>query len=131
MTDRFKVLVVDDNEVNRRVATLFLEKLGYATDAAEGGAECLDLHGRNRYDVIFLDVQMPGLDGLETARRLRDGAEAGHRPWIVGLSAATEEGETCREAGMDDYLTKPLRKEALEGAFFTFRNSSRRAWPGL
>ena len=129
MIDRFKVLVVDDNEVNRRVAVLFLEKLGYAPDAAEGGAGCLDLHGRNRYDVIFLDVQMPGLDGLETTRRLRDGAAAGHRPWIVGLSAATEEGEACRTAGMDDYLTKPLRKEALEGAFLTFQNSRGRTAP--
>ncbi len=126
MTDPYKVLVVDDNEVNRRVAVLFLEKLGHAADIADGGAACLNLHGKKKYDVIFLDVQMPEMDGLETARRLRDGAEPGGRhTWIVGVSAHSEaeEAARCRDAGMDLYLTKPLRKEALEGAFAAFRDS--------
>ena len=115
-----KILVAEDNAVNQRVLGHMLKKLGHDAEFVGNGLDCVDALRRQPRDVIFMDVQMPGIDGMETTRRIRalpDGT--GARPWIVALTADAlpEDRQNCFAAGMDDYLSKPLREEALRGAF--------------
>ncbi|WP_412060536.1 ATP-binding protein [Rubrivirga sp. IMCC45206] len=104
-----RVLLVEDHEVNRRVARGLLARLGVAPDIAEDGAQALDALAVVDYDLVFMDVQMPVLDGLEATRRLR--ARAGHQPRVVALTANAfaEDATRCTAAGMDSFLTKPVR----------------------
>jgi CheY-like chemotaxis protein len=105
--------VADDNPVNLTVTTRMLARLGYRADTAVDGHEALAALARKRYDVILMDVQMPELDGLEATRRIRAGS--GRQPWIVALTASALEDDrrACIAAGMDDYLEKPIRREAV------------------
>ncbi|MCO5167276.1 MAG: PAS domain S-box protein [Planctomycetes bacterium] len=107
------ILVVDDNAVNLRVAVRLLERLGYRADVAASGLEALAALQRQPYDLVLLDVQMPGLDGLEVARRVR--ALGGPRPRLVALTADVLHGdrERCLAAGMDDFMGKPVRVDQL------------------
>ena len=111
------VLVVEDNEPNRRVIRLMLEELGVEPDDAACGQDAVDAAARRDYDVILMDVQMPDLDGLEATRRIRASGRA-HRPTIIALTANVFESDEarCRAAGMDAYLQKPLRLDALSDA---------------
>jgi CheY-like chemotaxis protein len=115
-TDSPRVLVVDDNPVNRKVGRLMLEKLGCRVDTAASGEEALALRGRNDYALILLDLRMPGLDGLETAARLR-GLERGRevRIPIVAMTASAhdDERERCLAAGMDDFVRKPVPRDEM------------------
>jgi signal transduction histidine kinase/CheY-like chemotaxis protein len=108
-----RVLLVDDHPVNREVALAFLRKLGVAADSAPDGLIALDLVEQTPYDIVFMDYMMPGIDGLETTRRLR--ARSGPQPVVVALSARVEDAhrQACRDVGMQDYITKPLRLEHL------------------
>ncbi len=113
----FRVLVVDDNAVNQRVAARMVEKLGGRADVAADGLEALDALHRIRYDLVLMDCHMPEMDGLAATReyRRREG-QAGRPPMpIVALTAAAMESdrEGCLAAGMTDYLTKPVRLDAL------------------
>ncbi|MCO5167275.1 MAG: ATP-binding protein [Planctomycetes bacterium] len=112
-----KVLVAEDNVVNQQVILRLLGRLGYAADVVGDGREVLDALSRRRYDVVLMDVQMPGMDGLEAARRITRAAPDG-RPWLVALTAGAMHGdrERCLEAGMDDYVSKPVRIEELQAA---------------
>jgi CheY-like chemotaxis protein/HPt (histidine-containing phosphotransfer) domain-containing protein len=113
-----RVLVVEDNFVNQKVAQRHVEKLGHQADVAENGAQALDLLALQRYDVIFMDCQMPVLDGYETTRRIR----AGHvpnldpaLPVIAFTAFATEsDRQKCFAAGMDDLVAKPVRFEDVQ-----------------
>jgi signal transduction histidine kinase/ligand-binding sensor domain-containing protein/ActR/RegA family two-component response regulator len=112
-----RILVAEDNTVNQKVALLMLERLGYRADMAADGFEALAALRRQSYDVVLMDVQMPGMDGLEAARRIRvEWSE--HRPYIVAVTAHALLGdrEACLAAGMDDYLSKPLRIEDMRAA---------------
>jgi signal transduction histidine kinase/ActR/RegA family two-component response regulator len=116
---RSRALVVEDNLVNQRVATALLKRLGFETDAAANGQEAINFVQTNHrgYDVILMDCQMPIMDGYETTRCIREWEKSngqGGTP-IIALTADTLPGtETnCREAGMNDYLSKPVRKEGL------------------
>jgi signal transduction histidine kinase/ligand-binding sensor domain-containing protein/DNA-binding NarL/FixJ family response regulator len=113
-----RILVAEDNVVNQKVALLLLQRLGYAADLAADGEETLAALRRQRYDVILMDVQMPGMDGLETTRRIRDEWPAAERPRIIAVTANAlrEDRETCLSAGMDDYLSKPVLLEDLRAA---------------
>jgi len=107
-----RVLVVDDDPVNRLVATAQIRELGYAADGADGGEAALALLARQPYDAVLLDCEMPDLDGYETCRRLRQREEEeGRRLPVIALSAhiGAAERESCLAAGMDDHLGKPLR----------------------
>lgn len=116
-----KILVVDDLEMNLRVATSLLQRLGYSAEAALGGEIALQKAEQTPFDVIFMDVLMPGIDGLETTRRIRalPSASGPARPWIVALTAdAMEENRRrCLASGMNDFLTKPLRLKDMESCF--------------
>lgn len=113
-----RILIVEDNAINRRLAMHLVERFGYATEQAEDGQIALDLCEKQTFDVILLDCRMPNMDGYEFARifREREVAERpGHRTPIVALTANALVGdkELCFAAGMDAYLTKPLKKPAL------------------
>jgi CheY-like chemotaxis protein len=108
-----KVLVVDDNAMNRELAAFILRDLGVKYSLATGGEEALSLLMRESFDVILMDYQMPGMDGKETTKRIRE--ELKLETPIVALSAYAQEQEkqNCLEAGMDAYLTKPVKEEEL------------------
>jgi len=111
------VLLVEDNEPNRRVIRLMLNELGLEPDEAAGGYEAIEATARRHYDIILMDLQMPDLDGLEATRRIR-AQEQSHRATIIALTATVFESDDarCRAAGMDGYLQKPLNLDALSGA---------------
>ena len=111
------MLLVEDNESNRHVVALMLDELGLHADQAAGGYEAIDRAGRRRYDVILMDVQMPDIDGLEAARRIRAHEHDRHAT-IIALTANVLESDEarCRAAGMDGYLQKPLTLETLSFA---------------
>ena len=114
---RPRVLLVEDNEVNQRVAARMLERLGCAVDVAANGSEALEAIERTPYRVVFMDCQMPGIDGYEAVRLLRQ-SELGQsrRVPVVALTANVMPGDEqrCREAGMDGYLAKPIRLGDLQ-----------------
>ncbi len=111
------VLVAEDDASNRAVVRLLLGRLGVKADLASDGREALAATDHRAYDVIFLDLQMPGLDGFEVAKRLRQRPPRGGRPRIVALTANAfaEDRERCREVGMDGYLAKPVDLRSLSG----------------
>jgi CheY-like chemotaxis protein len=110
-----RILVAEDNVVNQVVILRSLERLGYRAELAANGLEVLDAMGDGPYAAVLMDCQMPEMDGYEATEtwRLREGP--GRRTPIVALTASAMEGdrERCLAAGMDDYLTKPVRLEAL------------------
>ena len=114
------VLVVEDNEPNRRVIRLMLNELGLSPDEAANGCEAIEAAARRPYDVILMDLQMPDVDGLEATRRIR-ALEHAHRATIVALTANVFESDVarCMAAGMDAYLQKPLKLDALGDALST------------
>jgi two-component system sensor histidine kinase/response regulator len=117
--NRARILVAEDNEVNQTVAVRLLERLGYRVEVAANGREAIDAHAHWKFDAILMDSQMPELDGLEATRRIRRAEEAKgiHTP-IIAMTANVMQGdrEKCLEAGMDDYVSKPIRREELEAA---------------
>jgi CheY-like chemotaxis protein len=124
-----RVLVVDDNVVNQRVARRFLERLGCRVEVAEDGAQAVAAHASKTYNLILMDMQMPVMDGLEATRRIR-ASEAGEtRTPIVALTADAMTGtlDRCLSAGMDDYLTKPLDVARLQGMLDVFMTTTREA----
>ncbi len=108
-----RVLVVDDNAVNRLVAQRLLGLSGCEIDVASDGHAAMEVLARKDFDVVLLDVHMPELDGLEVTRRIR--ASPGAQPRIIGVSASADSDDvrSCREAGMNDFLAKPVTRERL------------------
>ena len=111
-----RVLLAEDNPVNKKVALRLLERLGYKAEAVTGGAEAVQVVSAQRVDLVFMDVQMPGMDGLEATRRIRADLPAERQPVIVALTANAIAGdaEMCRAAGMDDYVSKPVTPEDIQ-----------------
>ena len=123
-----RILLAEDNAVNQKVALHMLSRLGYRADVAANGLEVLDALQRIPYDIVLMDVQMPEMDGLEATRRIRAEAVPGKpSPWIIALTANAMEGDAqhCLEAGMDDYLGKPIKKQSLEAALLHARTRLR------
>jgi signal transduction histidine kinase/DNA-binding response OmpR family regulator len=113
-----RILIAEDNLVNQKVVVRMLERLGYHADVVANGLEALDAVHRQVYDVVLMDVQMPEMDGLEASRRINRDFDAAARPRLVALTANvfTSDQETCKDAGMDDFLAKPLDLERLRTA---------------
>jgi CheY-like chemotaxis protein len=119
-----RVLIAEDNAVNRFIATAQLGKLGYAVDSASNGLEALEAFGRIPYDIILMDCQMPELDGYEATRRLRE--QPGHQPYIIAMTANAMQGdrELCLAAGMDNYISKPVRIAELKAVLDEAKSES-------
>ena len=110
-----RLIVTDDNPVNRKVAVSMLKLLGYQAAAASDARDLLGKLESTPYDVVFMDVQMPEMDGLEATRRIRTGIASDRQPRIVAMTAAAfpEDRQRCLDAGMDDYISKPASIEEL------------------
>ena len=120
--DRFagrpvRVLVAEDNVVNQKVAGLMLRRLGLRPDFAANGHEAVEMFGMAPYDLIFMDCQMPQMDGYEAAREIRSRQVPGRRVAIIAMTAEAMAGsrESCLAAGMDDYIAKPVKPGDLLG----------------
>jgi signal transduction histidine kinase len=105
-----RVVVAEDNAVSRKVALTFLKRLGYEAESVGNGVELLQRLSQSVFDVVVMDVQMPEMDGLEAARRIRRDLPSLRQPHIVAMTAAAfpEDRARCLEAGMDDYVSKPV-----------------------
>jgi CheY-like chemotaxis protein len=110
-----RVLAAEDNVVNQRVVLMLLKKLGVNADLAADGAQAIAAVMENRYDLVLMDVEMPGVDGLAATREIRSRVPVDRQPVIFGLSAHATTGyrDLCLGAGMNGYLTKPLELEKL------------------
>lgn len=130
LSDRFaelfplKILIAEDNPVNQKLANLLLRKLGYEPEIASNGLEAVEMHQKNHYDLILMDVQMPEMDGLEATRTIRNWK--GVQPTIIAMTANAmqEDRELCLEAGMNDYISKPFKTEILKEALSNTAKSS-------
>nr|WP_279385381.1 GAF domain-containing protein [Ruegeria denitrificans] len=113
-----RILLAEDNLVNQKLALRLLEQMGYRADLASNGVEAVESVNRQTYDVVFMDVQMPEMDGLEASRRINRAFPGGDRPRIIAMTANAMQGdrEMCLDAGMDDYITKPIRVPVLTEA---------------
>ena len=113
-----RLLLADDNPINQKVGMSVLQKLGYRADLAGNGVEVLRALEQKAYDVLFLDVQMPEMDGLEAARQICQRWPEGKRPRIIAMTgnALIGDREKCLQAGMDDYISKPIRVGDLQSA---------------
>ena len=113
--NKTRVLIAEDNVVNQKLALRQLQQLGYRADLASNGIEAIECIERQPYDLVLMDVQMPEMDGLEASRRITRRWPAHERPRIVAMTANAMHGdrEECMAAGMDDYVTKPIRVEQL------------------
>ena len=112
---RGRVLVVEDDSVNRQVIELFLKKMRVSPKFAYDGESAVKLAAAETFDVILMDCQLPGIDGIETTRRIRRKLEGGRPLKIIALTANANRSirDACLAAGMDDFLTKPVRLEYL------------------
>jgi len=110
-----RILLAEDNVVNQKLALRILQQMGYRADLASNGIEAVESVGRQTYDVVLMDVQMPEMDGLEAARQITAKRAPHKRPRIIAMTANAMQGdrEMCLAAGMDDYLTKPIRVDQL------------------
>jgi CheY-like chemotaxis protein/HPt (histidine-containing phosphotransfer) domain-containing protein len=114
-----RILLAEDNPINQKLAIVLLQKAGYSVDAVENGLDALEKVQANQYSVVLMDVQMPELDGLEATQRIRElERSTGRHIPIIAMTAHAMQGdrERCLDAGMDDYVTKPLEPKVLFNA---------------
>jgi two-component system, sensor histidine kinase and response regulator len=111
-----KILVVDDDALNQRMMKLLLTREGYQVDLASNGLEAFEAIKLHQYDIVFMDLQMPVMDGIEASRRIREWENGGRHTFIVALTASylPEEGHVLFEAGIDNYISKPFELEHIQ-----------------
>jgi CheY-like chemotaxis protein len=110
------ILIAEDNPINLRFITRLFEQMGYRPDSAANGLEVLDALSRQHYDVVLMDIQMPEMDGYEATRRIRADFPAEAQPFIIAVTANAmdEDRNMSIEAGMDEFLSKPIRVEMIQ-----------------
>jgi two-component system sensor histidine kinase/response regulator len=115
-TSQPKILVVDDDLLNQRMMQVLLKREGYQVDLASNGLEAFDAIKFHKYDIVFMDLQMPVMDGIEASRRIREWENGGRHTFIVALTASylPEEGHILFEAGIDNYISKPFELEHVQ-----------------
>jgi two-component system sensor histidine kinase/response regulator len=122
-----RILLAEDNAINQKLAVVLLQKAGYSVDAVDTGAQALEKVQTNQYSVVLMDVQMPDMDGLEATHLIRElEKNTGHHVPIIAMTAHAMQGdrERCLEAGMDDYVTKPLQPKVLFSALDRWTQAS-------
>lgn len=122
--EEIRILLVEDNEVNRKLVRRMLSSLGYRTEVAENGSVALEMCAQESFDLVLMDLQMPEMDGFETTQMLR---ERGSDAWIVALTAhvLAEDRERCITTGMDDFLSKPVRTADIVACLSRFAQRRR------
>ncbi len=121
-----KILIVEDNILNQKITQLMLKKLGYESDIIENGQECLTVLANSNpareYEIIFMDVQMPVMDGITATKRIRENRASPNKPWIIAFTAdaLAEEQKACMDAGMNDFISKPVRIKEVSRAIATY-----------
>ena len=115
-THQLKILVADDDALNQRLMKVLLTNEGYQVDVASNGLEAFDAIKYGQFDIVFMDLRMPVMDGIEASQRIREWEEGGRHTYIVALTASylPEEGQVLFEAGMDNYISKPFQLEHLQ-----------------
>lgn len=110
------LLLVEDVEIAQKIASMALENLGFTVDVAASGETALDMFQQNQYDFIFMDIGLPGMDGLDTTRAIRQIEQPGMHVPIVALTANydTSHKPMCLDSGMDEFLSKPLTKDKAQ-----------------
>lgn len=115
-THPLKILVVDDDELNRRMMHILLTREGHDVVLASNGMDALDIVKYKKFDIVFMDLQMPTMDGVEASRRIREWENGGMHTFIVALTASylPEEGHLLFDAGIDNYIAKPFEIEHIQ-----------------
>jgi CheY-like chemotaxis protein len=131
-----RILLAEDNVVNQKVATHILQRMGYRADVVANGLEVLAALTHQTYDLIFMDMQMPEMDGLEATRQVHHNWQNGkliNKPHIVAMTANAMQGdrEICLNAGMDDYLSKPIRNSELVRVLWECQSVTSKTSPTL
>lgn len=124
-----RILIAEDSPVNQKLVLRVLQQLGYRADVAANGLEVLDALRRQRYDMVFMDIQMPEMDGLEATGHIQSEWPADEQPIIIAVTANAMEGDRqrCLDAGMHDYLAKPIRFDAMQNAILRWGEQARHA----
>jgi len=116
------VLVAEDNPTNRLLTQMVLERMGYVVDAVSSGIDVLDALSHKAYDIVFMDVHMPGMNGLDVTHEIRRRFSSPDKPWIVAVTADAllSDRDRCLDAGMNDYIEKPARLNAMQDAILAW-----------
>lgn len=123
---RSHILLAEDNPVNQKIAQKILKRLGYPVDVAANGLEVLEALERQSYDIILMDIQMPMMDGLEATRIIRQRLSLRKQPKIIAVTAHALDysREMCIDAGMDEYIAKPVQKNDLAEVLSRYQPSN-------
>jgi CheY-like chemotaxis protein len=110
-----KILIAEDSFVNQKILLRILKQIGCTADVVSNGLQAIEAVSTKNYDIVFMDMYMPGMDGLEATRKIVNSRVASNRPRIIALTADSMSGDKdkCFEAGMDDYITKSVRIEEI------------------
>jgi len=110
---RYPALIVEDSKVNQRLLQLMLKHLGYTTVAVNNGMEACRRLNRTTFSLIFMDIQMPVMNGLDATREIRATVSEKEQPIIIGVTSSQIQRAECIEAGMDEYVPKPIDLKKL------------------
>jgi signal transduction histidine kinase/CheY-like chemotaxis protein len=118
-----RILLVEDVFLNQKVGVQILQRFGYRVDVTNNGLEALSAFKQKSYDIIFMDVEMPYMDGLKATSQIRALSSSYNRPWIIAMTAYAmqDDREKCLKAGMNDYISKPIRTQAIIQAFENYK----------